>query len=279
MNGDKKIVEFRGIEGLVYAELIKDTSSEIQYGPVKELAGVATLSKEVETNTETHYYDNKPAVVIDSNGADTVTINISALDDKTLADITGQTYDEAKKMLVEGAREQKYFAIGYKTKMTDGSEKYVWRLKGKFSVPNEEYNTEDDGTDANGQELTFTGIETDHKFAYHGKSAKSISVDKSVAGDTFFANVKTPDTFSPVVTPKHTLSYDANGATAGSAPSSVQVDEGSSTTVAQGTGLEKDGVAFSGWNTESDGTGTAYAAGSSITMNSDKTLYAQFVAG
>ncbi|MCQ2609196.1 MAG: InlB B-repeat-containing protein [Lachnospiraceae bacterium] len=278
MNEGQKIVELRGIEGLVYAELLKDTDNEIQFGPVKKLAGVATLAKEVETNTETHYYDNKPAVVIDSNGPDTVTINTSALDVKTLADITGQKYVEEKKMLVEGKREQKYFAIGYKTKMTDGSERYVWRLKGKFSVPNEEYNTEDDGTDANGQELTYTGIETNHKFSSTGDSAKSINIDKTVAGDNFFEEVKTPDTFTPVVV-KHTLSYNANGATEGSAPSSVEVNEGSSVTVAQGTGLVKDDVPFSGWNDASDGSGTAYAAGSTITMNSDKTLYAQFVAG
>lgn len=270
-----KVVEFRGIEGLVYAEVLKDTASEIEFGTVKKLAGVATLSKEVENNTETHYYDNQPAIVIDSTGSDNVTINTSALDDKTLADITGQVYDEAKKMLVECEREQKYFAIGYKTKMTDGSEKYVWRLKGKFSIPNEEYNTEDDGADANGQELTFTGIQTTHKFAYKGKGAKSISVSKDVAGDDFFDEVKTPDTFTPVAV-KHTLSYNANGATSGTAPSSVEIVEGQSATVAAGTGLSKGSDDFDHWNDKSDDTGTSYSYGDSIVMSKDITLYAIF---
>jgi hypothetical protein len=34
---------------------------------------------------------------------------------------------------------------------------------------------------------------------------------------------------------------------------------------------------FYGWNTAANGTGTSYPAGSTITMNADKTLYAQWV--
>jgi uncharacterized repeat protein (TIGR02543 family) len=34
---------------------------------------------------------------------------------------------------------------------------------------------------------------------------------------------------------------------------------------------------FYGWNTSADGTGTSYLAGSTLTMNADKTLYAQWV--
>ena len=118
-----KIVEYRGIEGLVYAEVKTDTTDTQGYttGTVKELAGVAELTKSTESSSEAHYYDNMPSVVIESTGSDEVTVSVSAIPLDVLADITGQYYDADTGMLVEGARESKYFAIGYKTKKTDGT--------------------------------------------------------------------------------------------------------------------------------------------------------------
>jgi len=193
-----KIVEYRGVEGLVYAEVQSDTTDTSGYttGTVKELAGVAELTKSTESSSEAHYYDNMPAVVIESTGSDEVTVSVSAIPLDVLADITGQYYDTDTGMLVEGARESKYFAMGYKTKKTDGTEIYVWRLKGTFSIPESTHNTEDDGTDAQGQEITFTGISTTHKFTKTGKGAKAVNVEADGGADvsSFFATVQTPDT-------------------------------------------------------------------------------------
>lgn len=189
-----KITEYRGIEGLVYAEVTEDSTEKYETGEVKPLAGVAELSRSTESSSEAHYYDNMPAVVIESTGADEVTASVSAIGLDVLADITGQYYDATTGMFVEGARESKYFAIGYRTKKTDGTEVLVWRLKGTFSIPESTHVTENDGTDANGQEITFTGISTTHKFTKTGKGAKAINVDATLANITdFFTEVKTPD--------------------------------------------------------------------------------------
>ena len=191
-----EIFEYRGIEGLVYAELLTDTVEELTYGEVKPLCGVATLSRTTESSSEAHYYDNIPAVVIASTGADEVTIGVSAVPFDVLADITGQHYDETLGAFVEGERESKYFAIGYKTAKTNGDEVYVWRYKGTFGIPDSEHNTQDDGTEATGQELTFTGINTTHKFVKTGKTAKALNVDlgKELADvSTFFETVTTID--------------------------------------------------------------------------------------
>lgn len=197
-----EVKEWRGIRALVYAEVTKDDKDDFTTGTVKELVPVAELSRTTETNSETKYYDNIPAIVIDSTGSDEVTITGSAIPFDVLADVTGQVYDAERGMFVEGERQAKYFAIGYITKKTDGSEVFVWRLKGKFNIPDSTHATENDGTDANGQELTFTGINTTHKFTSTGKSAKAVNVDTSVNStvteSTFFATVMTPDTVPPV---------------------------------------------------------------------------------
>lgn len=196
-----KIYEYRGVESLVYAEVLEDTSTAITFGGVKTLAGVAEISKETDSSSETHYYSNLPAIVITSEGSDTLTISASAIPLEVLADITGQTYDVTTGMLIEEERKSKYFAIGYMTETTSGDKMYVWRQKGMFNVPGQTNATRNDGTDANGQELTYTGISTVHKFTKTGKPAKAITINAGlglVDVSTFFDTVQTPDSISAI---------------------------------------------------------------------------------
>ncbi|MCQ2308209.1 MAG: hypothetical protein MJ000_11720 [Bacteroidales bacterium] len=201
-----EITEYRGIEGLVCAEVLVDDNETGEghgyvTGDVFSIAGIAELSRTTDASNEAHYYDNMPAVVVSSTAADEVTLTLSAIPLDVLAKITGQNYDETTGSFIEGPRDFKYFAIGYKTKKTNGNEIYVWRYKGTFNIPEQTNATENDGTDANGQELVFTGISTTHKFTKTGKGAKALNVD-TVLGkadvSTFFDTVTTPDQLQPV---------------------------------------------------------------------------------
>lgn len=194
------IFEYRGVSDLVYAEVTKDDSTGFQTGTVKSLAGVAEISKASNESSETHWYDNLPAIVVQSQSSDTITINASGLDLETLADLKGQVYDATTGTYIEGEGTTKYFAIGYKTQNTNGDEMYVWRLKGTITVGDETHSTKNDGTDANGQELTFTGISTIHKFTKTGKPAMAVTVNSTLDlianAAQFFSAVQTPDTIT-----------------------------------------------------------------------------------
>ena len=192
-----KAFEYRGVSDLVYAEVTVDDSENYTTGEVKPLAPVAEIGKTTESSSEAHYYDNQPLVVIDSVGADELTLSVAGIPLDVLAEITGQHYDADLGAMIEGERTPKSFAIGYKTKKTDGTEVYVWRYKGTFAIPEETNATENDGTDANGRELTYTGITTTHKFAKNNKGAKALVVDTGLGKadvSTFFDEVTTPDT-------------------------------------------------------------------------------------
>lgn len=78
----------------------------------------------------------------------------------------------------------------------------------------------------------------------------------------------------------YTLTYNANGAASGSVPASAtEYASGAVVTVKGNSGeLTKAGYDFNGWKADNASNGTAYAAGSSITMNADHTLYAQWTA-
>lgn len=197
---DNTVFEYRGVSDLVYAEVTADTAENYTTGEVKPLAGLANVTRSKETSSEAHYYDNVPKIVITAEGNDTVTFTVSAIPLPVLADINGKLYDEALGALIDQPASTKYFAVGYKTQTTDGHEMYVWRYKGQFSVPDENINTKDNGTEASGQELTFTGVATTHEFT-KGGSVPSMTVDTTLGladVSTFFAKVTTPDMLKPV---------------------------------------------------------------------------------
>ena len=194
---EKVIVEFRGARDLVYAEVLEDTVENFETGDVKPLAGLQEVSRATETSSETKYYDNVAAIVIKSKGSDEVTLVTSVLDLETQADILGQYRDPDTGALVEGDCETKYLAIGYIEKLTDGTERYVWRYKGTFSIPDESSSTEDDGTESKNQELKYTGVNTIHKFEKTGKTASALIVDERDGKadlTNFFKQVTTIDT-------------------------------------------------------------------------------------
>ena len=191
-----EVFEFRGVDNLVFAEVTSDGAEGYETGDVKPLSPVAEIGKTVETSSEAKYYDNKAMLTINSEGADEITLTVAPLDIEVLAEICGKTYDATTGMMIDGERQNKYFAIGYRTKGTDGGYRYVWRLKGTFNIPDETVATENDGTDSNNQELTFTGISTTHAFT-KGGSCKGIVVDGRKAKtnvSAFFETVQTPDT-------------------------------------------------------------------------------------
>lgn len=201
----KTIEEYRGIRDLKAAVLLSDTTAGLNYDTVFDIAGVATLTKATENSSEAHYYDNIAAIVIDGVGADTVTCDCSAIPLDVLAKLTGQYYDEATNTLVDGNATRPYLAIGYITQDTAGNEIFVWRHKVKCAIPDDTHNTINSGTDANGQQLVFTGVNTIHKFSKTGKTAKAVNHKNTglISEENFFATPQTIDTLSalaPTVT-------------------------------------------------------------------------------
>lgn len=203
------VFEFRGVDNLFFAEVLQDDENGFVCETPVRLAPVAEVGKTTDSNSEAHYYDNKALIVINSEGADTITITVAPPELSIMAKLTGRTFDSVTGMLVDNVRENKYFAIMYRTKGTDGKYRYVSRLKGQFGIPDETNATENDGTDTNNIQLTFTGIYTEHKFTkgrynstlgtWEEGSAKGVVVDTRYGladVSNFFGEVQTPDTVS-----------------------------------------------------------------------------------
>ena len=127
------------------------------------------------------------------------------------------------------------------------------------------------------QQWHLDGIDIDHSgntytfsVAVIGKHTVGLFIEKD--GRFYNTNITiTIDIFD-------TVTFDANGATSGTAPAALNVTPGSSITIPGQGSLLRDGGIFVGWSTQADGTGTTYNAGSSYTFTGDTTLYARWVA-
>lgn len=201
----QQVYEYRGVDSLYVAKITKDDSIDFTCATPIHLAPVAEIGKTTDSASEAHYYDNKAMIVVSSESADTISITMAPPELERLAFIIGKSFDPTTGMMVDSERNNDYFAIMYRTKGTDGKYRYVSRLKGTFSIPEETNQTENDGTDTTNTAVEFTGIYTTHEFTkgkYDGTqwekgSAKGIVVDTRydlADVSTFFDTVQTPDT-------------------------------------------------------------------------------------
>ena len=205
---DQQIFEFRGVDNFYFAEVTKDDADGYTCGTPVHIP-VQEVGKSTDSASEAHYYDNKAMIVVNSESADTISLVLAppALD--VLTKMIGKSFDATTGMMVDSPKQNKYFAIMYRTKGTDGGYRYVSRLKGQFNIPEETVQTEDDGTDTTNTSIEFTGIYTEHEFTkgiYDGSSwqkagVKGIVVDARYGladVSSFFSAVQTPDTVQAV---------------------------------------------------------------------------------
>lgn len=200
----QQIFEFRGVDNFYFAEVLQDDATGYICGTPVHIP-VQEVGKTTDSASEAHYYDNKAMIVVNSESADTISLIVAppALDKQ--AALTGKSFDATTGMMIDSPRNNKYFAIMYRTKGTDGGYRYVSRLKGQFNIPDETNATENDGTDTNNTTIEFTGIYTEHEFT-KGKKENGAWVKSGVKGivvdaryqradvSNFFASVQTPDT-------------------------------------------------------------------------------------
>ena len=194
---------FRGCDKLYFGDVTETVNASgvatLTFTTPEKLAAVKEVGKTTASDSATHYGDNKGLVVVNSEGDDEITFSVFGISPDVLAKLTGKTFNESNGMYINNQRTFTYKYVMWREKLTTGKYRYNIAYKGSFNIPETTVAGEDDGTDANGQDLTFKSVFTEKEFS-DGKASKGYFIDttynENITAETFFAAVKTQDEYT-----------------------------------------------------------------------------------
>ena len=163
-----KFNEYRGVR-MVCATEVEEGENGYVGGFWRRLFGVQAVTVTPNESSETHYYDNRPAIQIDTEGAIEVAMTVSIPELKTKAWIDGKTIT-ANGLYVGTPKKTGYKAVCFIGEKDDGTEELNIFYKGKFTGGETTHNTKDDGTEATNTSYTFGSIFTTNNIAKDDKN-------------------------------------------------------------------------------------------------------------
>ena len=126
-----------GLKNLVYALMTKDDSTGVAYSAPVAVPGVMAAKIDTKTSSETLFADDGPAEIGTAVGETSLELGLKELPLEVQAAWLGHS-------IIGGVMYKKttdvapYLAIGFMSSKSNGKNKYVWMLKGKFEVPSDD---------------------------------------------------------------------------------------------------------------------------------------------
>lgn len=132
-----------GLNSLYYAILTSDAVSGVTYNNPVAIAGAINAKISPKSNTETLYCDDGPDETVTSLGEIDVEFEAKDLDLNTQAAILGHSVTGGV-LTKKSTDTAPYVALGFKSKKSNGSYRYVWLYKGKFALQEQDFQTQED---------------------------------------------------------------------------------------------------------------------------------------
>jgi len=135
-----------GCDNLVYALMTaEDTAlAAPTYGTIKKAPGVMSLNINPNASMETAFFDDGPGDTAATLGKIEVEIQKNSLDTQIKADLLGHKIDTNGGLVSAANDTPPWVAIGFRTLKSNGTYKYVWLYKGRFSDPEDTNETKGD---------------------------------------------------------------------------------------------------------------------------------------
>jgi len=190
-----------GIDSLFYAQVTQDDANGYLTGAPQYLAPTASLKQTPKTDSQVQYFDDAPFDEVSAEGATDLEIEISSLPAERHAELLGNEFDAVSGRVYDDADPSlaPYFALGFRSKKSNGSYRYYWFNKVRFSRPGEEFTTQSDKADPKKVMLKASALKTIYKFTYPSSDEKGC---KRVFGDDDTSNFDGADWFDAVQTPE-----------------------------------------------------------------------------
>lgn len=147
-----------GLSNVVYAIVTADvppttvggTDGYTAYDAATRILGAITATFSPNASNDTLFADDGPYETASTLGAMTLELNIADIPAEQRAELLGATYDASTGILVHtNADIPPYVALGMSIKKSNGFDRYIWYLKGKFTAPDDNNQTKADSINWN----------------------------------------------------------------------------------------------------------------------------------
>ena len=143
-----------GLKNIHYSTLTTDTIDTIEYEAPVKIAGAITANINPNSSIDTLHADDNPFETAATTGQIELELNVADLPLAVQAALLGHTL-AAGRMKRSNSATPPYVAIGFESLKSNGSKKFIWLYKGKFSEP--ENNSQTKGESVEFQTPTITG--------------------------------------------------------------------------------------------------------------------------
>ena len=201
--------QYRGCSRLVYAMYTYDAETGVTFGTVKKLCEVKSISREVSSENEEVWADNKLQDTTYGGTSVTRTFGCMRVDPEIEAELLGKTIVIVGENKMFGTApdgsKRPYVAIGYA--LHDGEVnkpcEVVWGYKAVVNSISQTANTIDRGTASEGQEVSVTFSAPDAAWTKTGNNELDMAMPITEANkalvEKWFAAVVTPDNAETVL--------------------------------------------------------------------------------
>lgn len=196
--------QYRGCSRLVYALYTYNADTKkVDFGEVKKLAEVKNISREIASENEEVWADNKLQDTTYGGTSVTRTFGCMRIDPAVDAELLGKSVVKVGDNTIYGTAPdgsaRPYVAIGYALHDGDVNRpcEIVWAYKGVVNSITQTANTIDRGTGSEGQEVNITFAAPDVEWVKTGKTeldfAMPVTASNKALVEKWFAKVITPD--------------------------------------------------------------------------------------
>lgn len=157
-----------GLTNLVYAIMTADvppttiggTDGYAAYDSAVRVIGAITANFSPNASNDTLFADDGPYETASTLGAMTLELNVADLPAEQRAELLGATY--ANGILTHTSEDiPPYVAVGMSVKKSNGADRYIWYLKGKFTAPDDNNQTKADSINWNTPTITGNFLKRD----------------------------------------------------------------------------------------------------------------------
>ena len=157
-----------GLTNLHYAKLLTDVAPEgvtpgsSTYETPKRIVGAISANFSPNASNDTLFADDGPYDTASTLGAMSMELNVADVPPEQRAELLGATYDNTTGVLKQSADDTPpYVAVGMSIKKSNGADRYIWYLKGKFTAPDENNQTKADSINWNTPTMTGNFLKRD----------------------------------------------------------------------------------------------------------------------